>query len=71
MVHKVLKKADGTEEEEYRYYICSIGEDADEFECAARGHWGVESKLHWQLDLTFRDDKNISMGKQAQRICRS
>lgn len=41
MVHKVLKKADGTKEEEYRYYICSIGEDADEFERAARGHWGV------------------------------
>ena len=65
MVHKVLKKADGTKEEEYRYYICSIGEDADEFERAARGHWGVESKLHWHLDFTFRDDKNTSMGKTS------
>lgn len=67
MVHKVLKKADGTKEEECRYYICSIGEDADEFERAARGHWGVESKLHWHLDFTFRDDKNTSMGKTSAK----
>ena len=65
MVHKVLKKVDGTKEEEYRYYICSIGEDVDEFERAARGHWGVEVKLHWHLDFTFRDDKNTSMGKTS------
>ncbi len=67
MVHKILKKADGTKEEEYRYYICSIGEDADEFERAARGHWGVEVKLHWHLDFTFRDDKNTSMGRTSAK----
>lgn len=37
MVHKTLRKGEKTEEE-YRYYICSIGEDAEEFERAARGH---------------------------------
>ncbi len=67
MVHKVVKKTDGTKEEEYRYYICSIGEDAEEFERAARGHWGVEAKLHWHLDFTFRDDKNTSMGKTSAK----
>lgn len=67
MVHRILKKADGTKEEECRYYICSIGEDADEFERAARGHWGVESRLHWHLDFTFRDDKNTSMGKTGAK----
>ena len=60
-------KEDGTKEEEYRYYICSIGEDAEEFERAARGHWGVEAKLHWHLDFTFRDDKNTSMGKTSAK----
>ena len=67
MVHKKIEKADGTKEEEYRYYICSIGEDAEEFERAARGHWGVEAKLHWHLDFTFRDDKNTSMGKTSAK----
>ena len=32
MVHKVMKKADGSMEEEDRYYICSIEADVDEFE---------------------------------------
>ena len=30
---------------------------------ASRGHWGIENNLHWQLDFTFKDDKNRSMGK--------
>lgn len=63
LVHKTLKKPDGTAEEEKRCYICSIGENADEFERAARGHWGVENHLHWQMDFTFQDDKNKSMAK--------
>ena len=63
MVHKKVKKANGNEEEERRYYICSIGEDVEEFARAARGHWGVENNLHWQLDFTFEDDKNTSMEK--------
>ena len=67
MVHKRLKKRDGSQEEEYRCYICSIGADAEEFERASRGHWGVENKLHWQLDFTFRDDKNTSMAKAGAK----
>lgn len=43
MVHKKIVKPDGSCEEESRYYICSIEENVDEFERAARGHWGVLS----------------------------
>lgn len=39
MVHKVLKQQDGRQTEEYRYYICSINADAEEFERAATGEW--------------------------------
>ncbi len=67
MVHKRLKKRDGNEEEETRCYICSIKEDAGEFERAARGHWGVENSLHWQLDFTFKDDRNTSMAKTGAK----
>lgn len=67
MVHKKLERADGRKEEEYRYYICSIKEDVEEFERAARGHWGVEVRLHWHLDFTFCDDKNTSMGKTSAK----
>ena len=45
----------------------NIGEDVGDFERAARGHWGVEVKLHWQLDFTFRDDKNTSMARTGAK----
>ena len=38
-----------------------------EFERAARGHWGVENQLHWQMDFTFKDDKNTSMAKTGAK----
>ena len=66
-VHKRLKKRDGSEEEEWRYYICSIGEEVEEFERASCGHWGMENNLHWQLDFTFQDDKNKSMEKTGAK----
>lgn len=52
---------------ENRYYICSIESDAELFERAARGHWGIENSLHWQLDFTFQDDKNKSMAKTGAK----
>lgn len=67
MVNKRLEKTDGSIYEEQRYYICSIEADAVGFERAARGHWKVENNLHWQLDFTFRDDKNSSMAKTGAK----
>lgn len=66
MVHKTLKKEQGSTEE-YRYYIGSIEPDVELFERAARGHWGVEANLHWHMDFTFRDDKNTSMAKTGAK----
>ena len=67
MVKKKMCRPDGSCEEEKRYYICSIEENAEEFERAARGHWGVENSLHWQMDFTFQDDKNTSMAKTGAK----
>ncbi len=67
MVKKTLKKKTGEIITEYRYYICSIGEDVTLFERSARGHWRVENNLHWHLDFVFKDDKNNSMAKTGAK----
>ena len=42
---------------EARYYILSVLLSAKEFAGAVRGHWGIENNLHWQLDVSFREDE--------------
>jgi len=42
---------------EARYYIMSRLLPAREFAKAVRGHWGIENNLHWQLDVSFREDE--------------
>jgi predicted transposase YbfD/YdcC len=42
---------------EARYYILSVLLSAKEFAAAVRGHWGIENNLHWQLDVSFREDE--------------
>lgn len=40
------------------YYLSS--EDKDEaayFAGCIRNHWGIENKLHWHLDVTFKEDQ--------------
>ena len=43
-------------ETERRSYISSRALSAAAFAAAARGHWAIENKLHWVLDVTFRED---------------
>lgn len=43
---------------EWRYYISSLpGDDAEFLGGGIREHWGVENKLHWVLDVAFREDE--------------
>ncbi|HSQ55285.1 MAG TPA: ISAs1 family transposase [Gemmata sp.] len=42
---------------EARYYILSVLLTAQEFAAAVRGHWSIENNLHWQLDVSFREDE--------------
>ena len=47
----------GTSRLEARYYILSLLLPAQRFADAVRGHWGIENNLHWQLDVSFREDE--------------
>jgi predicted transposase YbfD/YdcC len=46
----------GKTEYETRYYLCSLALCALSFAHAVRAHWGVENRLHWVLDVVFRED---------------
>jgi predicted transposase YbfD/YdcC len=49
-------KATGKTEQETRYYICSLDSDAQLINKSVRNHWAIENKLHWMLDVGFRED---------------
>ena len=40
-----------------RYYISSAPLTAEAAAQAVRGHWGIENRLHWVLDVVFGDDQ--------------
>jgi predicted transposase YbfD/YdcC len=55
---------DDKETVETRYFIISLPLDVEQVARAIRGHWMVES-YHWHLDVTFREDDNRTIDKQA------
>lgn len=55
MVESRIERGDKIESER-RSYISSRALSAAAFAAAARGHWAIENKLHWVLDVTFGED---------------
>jgi predicted transposase YbfD/YdcC len=49
---------------EERFYISSMEPNKD-FNQYIRSHWEVENKLHWTLDMTFREDEQRKRAKHA------
>ena len=43
--------------DDVRYDILSQKVSARSFGAAVRGHWGIENSLHWQLDMSFGEDR--------------
>mgnify|MGYP000912081157 CR=1 FL=1 len=56
----------GKKQEQKRYYITNMTGGVEEFVRVARGHWAIES-YHWILDVTFREDANKTLNKNAAR----
>jgi predicted transposase YbfD/YdcC len=47
----------GRRRSEVRYSTLSVLLSSKEFADAVRGHWSIENDLHWQLDVSFREDE--------------
>ena len=60
---------------ERHYFISSLGgTDARRMAEAIRGHWAVENNLHWQLDVSFAEDRRRVRKRHGaenfSRLCR-
>lgn len=49
----------GRETTEIRYFITDLSADAAYILTCIRAHWGIENKLHWVLDVIFREDDRL------------
>jgi predicted transposase YbfD/YdcC len=59
------QEGDGQRTFETRYFIGSKRAKARYYASATRRHWGVENNLHWQLDVTFGEDRSRLQGRNA------
>jgi predicted transposase YbfD/YdcC len=53
-----IREVKGQKQVERRYFLASLLVNVQLFARAVRGHWGVENKLHWVLDVVFREDQS-------------
>jgi predicted transposase YbfD/YdcC len=66
-----IRETQGNSTAETRFFLCSIKADAKEFARAVRGHWGIENKLHWSLDVAFGEDQcRVRVGYAAENLAR-
>jgi predicted transposase YbfD/YdcC len=67
-----VRELDGRSSRERRYYISDLdGRGAKAMLGYIRGHWGIENKLHWSLDVTFREDNlRQRIGHSAENLSR-
>lgn len=54
---------------ECRYYITSLKNiDPEEISSYIRQHWSIENNLHWQLDVTFKEDHSKKVKNAARNF---
>ena len=68
MVLRTRKEGDNISEE-VAFYITSLEAKVKAFARAVRGHWGIETTLHWSLDVTFSEDQSrVRKGRGPENL---
>ena len=64
------KIRDGKQINDVRDYIIKRYMAARKFAETVRSHWGIENSLHWQLDVTFKEDQSrVRLGHAEAHFC--
>ncbi|QVE21403.1 ISAs1 family transposase [Phocoenobacter atlanticus subsp. cyclopteri] len=67
-VHRI-REDNGKKSEEKVFYISSLDVPCEDFAKYIRGHWEVENKAHWVLDVVFKeDDSTIYLGDGVENM---
>jgi predicted transposase YbfD/YdcC len=66
---EAIRSVNGTPkvETEIRYFLSSCRDDPAILGTAIRTHWAIENRLHWVLDVTFREDESRVRDHRAGR----
>ena len=66
---EAARTVNGTTTMEQRYYILNQARPATTVNDLVRGHWGIENRVHWVLDVTFHEDASrIRSGDAPQNM---
>ena len=67
-----VREVEGKTSTERRYFISDLdGRTPRSMLSYVRGHWGIENRLHWSLDVTFREDAlRNRVGHSAENLSR-
>ena len=69
MAEREVHQQDNKVSIERRYFITSLGPNAPRLGHAIRSHWGIENRLHWVLDMSFREDESrVRRGYGAENL---
>jgi predicted transposase YbfD/YdcC len=62
------RRIDQAVSRETRYFLLSFS-SVQTFASAVRSHWGIENRLHWVLDVAFReDDSRVRLGHASENL---
>lgn len=65
---RTYEDSDGNLLIDIRYYITDLSAERVEIIAKAiRGEWDIENKLHWYLDMVFKEDDNRSFLENSQK----